>query len=93
MKVFITGVSRPDERTTGTCHSSLLASPFILLLAFGIFAVIFLFLGHFETSNFLPDHCTSPPGLELEDRREAVHLNAPNSTVLLLHREPTVVSV
>lgn len=59
---------RPEKKNSR--YSSLLASPFFLLLAFGIFAVIFLFLGHFETTNFLPDHCSSPPGLELEERRE-----------------------
>lgn len=59
---------RPEEKNGR--YSSLLASPFFLLFAFGIFAVIFLFLGHFETTNFLPDHCSSPPSLELEERRK-----------------------
>lgn len=76
-----------ETRGKNSRYSALLASPFFLLLAFGIFAVIFLFLGHFETTNFLPDHCSSPPGLELEERRQAVQLSESSNTVILLHRE------
>ena len=54
---------------------SLLASPLVLVFAFTftfwILAVIFVLLGHFETTNFLPYHSASPPGLELEEDREA----------------------
>lgn len=53
---------------------SLLASPLVLVFAFTftfwILAIIFALLGHFETTNFLPHHSASPPGLELEEDRE-----------------------
>lgn len=87
VSVVTASVCPLQTRGKNSRYSSLLASPFFLLLAFGIFAVIFLFLGHFETTNFLPDHCSSPPGLELEERRKAVQLSEPSSTVILLHRE------
>lgn len=87
VSVVTASVCPLETRGKNSRYSSLLASPFFLLLAFGIFAVIFLFLGHFETANFLPDHCSSPPSLELEERKKAVQLGEPSSTVILLHRE------
>lgn len=66
--IQILPISRMPEEKSEDTWSLFLASPLVLVFTFWILAIIFVLLRHIETTNFIPYHSASPPGLELDEK-------------------------